>query len=125
VLLGCHFSCRWPSSCERCGDFGRPSTSLRDEPRDCDGAEHRRNCYAAVDPESALNVVIIETPSGQQMPGLGGAGDALSPRGGDEGTTRELFGLMPGRHKAEGMTRRIGEDTRAVGRRLMAELRGA
>jgi Glyoxalase-like domain len=26
---------------------------------------------------------------------------------------------------AEGMTRRIGEDTRAVGRRLMAELRGA
>jgi hypothetical protein len=39
--------------------------------------------------------------------------------------TRELFGLMPGRHKAEGMTRRIGEDTRAVGRRLIAELRGA
>lgn len=32
---------------------------------------------------------------------------------------------MPGRHKAEGMTRRIGEDTRAVGRWLMVELRGA
>jgi hypothetical protein len=38
---------------------------------------------------------------------------------------RELFGLMPDRHKAEGMTRRIGEDARAVGRWLMAELRGA
>jgi hypothetical protein len=85
VLLGCHFSCRWPSSWERCGDFRRAPTSLHDEPRDGDGAEHRRNCYAAVHPEGLLNVVIIEAPSGQQMPGLGGAGDALSPPGGDEG----------------------------------------
>ena len=66
-------------------DFGRASTFLHEEPRDGDGAEHRRNCYAAVYPENALNVVIIEAPSRQQMPGLGGAGDALSARGGDEG----------------------------------------
>ena len=88
-------------------------------------------CYSVVTSRADSHLhasgalVIIEAPSGQQMPGLGGAGDALSPRGGDEGTTRELFGLISGRHKAEGMTRRIGEDTRAVGRRLMAELRGA
>ena len=125
MLLGCHFSCRWPSSCERCGDFGRPSTSLRDEPRDCDGAEHRRNCYAAVDPESALNVVIIERRQDNRCQAL--AEPAMRCRRVAEmkGTTRDLFGLMPGRHKAEGMTRRIGEDTRAVGRRLIAELRGA
>lgn len=38
---------------------------------------------------------------------------------------RELLEGMPGRHKAERMTRRIGEGTRKVGRWLMAELRGA
>jgi hypothetical protein len=107
VLLGCHFSCRWPFSWERCGDFRRAPTSLHDEPRDGDGAEHRRNCYA--DRCQALAEPAMRCRRLAEM----------------KGTTRELFGLMPGRHKAEGMTCRIGEDTRAVGRRLMAELRGA